>query len=103
MRACGGNVTISGLRRGGSGWQRVGSEGSVDEVAVVYRWLHRLCPGERRVVEELTVQVIRGFRQGAGPSWLRSSTGLLRLRYLTVLAVLEHRSWAGGSVPRPSQ
>lgn len=44
------------------------------------------------VAEDVTVEVLRSFRSGAGPDWLVHAAPEKRLDVLTMLAVLRRRS-----------
>ena len=63
----------------------------VDEVAVVFGWMRRLCE-EETAAEEWTVEVLRRYQCREGPRWLQRRDGLLRLRYFAAKVVLERRA-----------
>lgn len=75
----------------------------IDEVAVVYGWMQRLCNSDRAIAEDWTVEVMSRFRRGEGPPWLQSCDRLLRLHYFTAAVVLSHGTWSGPHPPPAPQ
>ncbi|GAA4758163.1 hypothetical protein GCM10023328_47430 [Modestobacter marinus] len=61
-----------------------------DDVAIVYRWMQRLC-SEGPVAEEWTIEAVRRYRRQEGPSWLQHRDELLRLRFFTAQVARERR------------
>lgn len=67
----------------------------IDEVALVYGWMLRLCGGDQRLAVDWTVEAIGRHRRGESPSWLHRRTVLVRLQYATAMVALEHKRWPG--------